>query len=470
MTMNGSSESHRRDRRRRTVRRVPAIGLALGPLLLLAAPLEAANNCSIQYSWTAGGSDQSTTLNVLAGQTVAVNQNSMRFVRNMGDTVVRLTLSGVPFPTINLAPAGRDPQVGSYLGAVTLVSAECATGTGSIQTITMPTCGGERVLYQGETRTDVWVEGLGVAGPGQQIVVSGSGVSAQIVESQLGRIRLRLIAASNAATGPRSVSITSPTFGPDQFDIVVHPKAVVSSSVGGPWEGSFQTNVDVTLQGQGLANLTGVNASINTGGGNPLIGANGSPLSVPPSVPATLLPGTNTATQAGIRLNFSQALQQATVQLNLFGDGAACSPMRVHSVNPRSPLVVNLPLAAQPFRENYVVEHRFNDTRREYRLGDVVTVDVRLATQQTQDAKLFWTVIPGTAVQQAGSVPYNPTAASNVLPAFAGQQNAVITFQVSQCTAPGTTNSVRFVTWKPDAGLDTSPNRKETTFTIRCLP
>jgi hypothetical protein len=62
---------------------------------------------------------------------------------------------------------------------------------------------------------------------------------------------------------------------------------------------------------------------------------------------------------------------------------------------------------------------------------------------------------------------YNPTARFNQITIPAGQQSYAVTFQIASC--PGAaTNAAKFVTWKPDVNNDTSPNRKETAFTILC--
>jgi hypothetical protein len=138
--------------------------VAAGLLLALAVPppaaaalpiaIAAGSSCSVEYGYNTGNAllgtyqNLTTSATIASGQTLTVNRARMNYIRNVGTPTVKASLSGAPFSPIELAQNGRDPQAGSYLGDITLVSLECLTGP------SQPTFGSAAQLIE-------WYQGLG---------------------------------------------------------------------------------------------------------------------------------------------------------------------------------------------------------------------------------------------------------------------------------------------------------------------
>lgn len=374
---------------------------------------------------------------------------------------------------------------------VILLFASVTTAWAKIERINGPKCNNRAVVVQG-TSSDFVIQGEWVDHAMDNSSVSGTGVSISITERRNGfqnnglpSVRFRITANNNAATGNRTVTLRYP-LGQDTFTLRVLQRANVTSESLPTFTQPFQNNVDVGLSGVGLSNVTQVSAVIKRDSFTPLLDAGGQDASGV-TVSAQVNPQTNNNSRADVRLNFSQRLTRATVEITLTSINS-CSGLR------GAPVRHTVTLTAPTGGPNYVKDHLFDRNNRSYRLGDVVTVTVRLdrpvpnpilsqvknrnkivakrITGKLQPAgeTVYWTVIPSNSVKQAGAsaTPYDANARNNRITIPPGQQTAVITFQVDRCTAAGERNTVKFVTWKPDPNDDSFPNRKETSFTINC--
>ncbi len=358
-----------------------------------------------------------------------------------------------------------------------------------IEKWTGPACSGLATITQGSGGT-YFIEGPGVDLT-TGLSVSNSALTATIQQRWngaqnaadggnvlWGKIKILVQASASAPVGSHIVYINYP-LGKDSFSIKVIGKANVTGATVPTFSVPFQSNIDVKLTGTGLSNVDatgGATVRIISDSFTQLLDSGGQAASGV-TVTAQADTSTNTDTQVLVRLNFSQRLTLATVEITL-RSGSICSGL--HPNGARFNVTVKAPVAGP----NYVKDHLFDRTDRTYKIGAVVTVTVRLDRAVTSGLNamdrstgvltgpgvVYWAVIPSNAIKQAGTsgTPYNPTARYNTITIPAGQQSKAITFQVSGCTAGGTSNSVRFVTWKPDLNNDTAPNRKETTFTILC--
>lgn len=374
---------------------------------------------------------------------------------------------------------------------------------GNIQDVIMEKCGDDRVLYQGETFDVCYATGFGIA-TATSVAVSGSGVSAEITERlplvrptpPTGRIRIKFTANRDAALGNRTVTVSGGTFGSGTFTIRIKPRARIPGPTLETINGTFKDNVVVGFSGENdISNIKFLSARVVDEGFNHPLDENGNQTS---NVTVTDEIITNTSTTATVRLNFSKTLSQASVRLRIWGNpNVACSGLRPFSENE---LIHIVDLKGKPVTENYVQEHIFDRNDLTYRIGDVVTVTIKLAkpapsllessvgvatqpasstgaqqggntsTNSTNTArKVYWALLPGDSFEQSGpaGTPYNPNAHHNEITFAQGAQTKTITFVVDQC-AGGNSASVKLVTWKPDPYNDAAPNRKETTFTIKC--
>lgn len=367
--------------------------------------------------------------------------------------------------------------------------------------ITMLKCGKKRVVYQGETFEECWARGPGIA-TALSASVSGSGVTAEIIERvplvqtapPKGKIKIKFTVTGSASTTRRKVTVTGPLWS-DTFRIYIKSKAKITGATVPSFEGFFQNNVDVTLTGKRISSIKIVGITVLSDAFHPVIGENGNPTSA--SVTASLKPGSNTSTKAVIRLNFGSKLQEATVRIRLFGGNSdACSGLRAHQ---STALTYDVKIKAAPYSQNYVQEHIFDRNNRTYKVGDIVSVTIKLAKPAKNPLlaaknlritpsrrkrgsrggrltkpgeQVYWTLLPSDKFQKAGpsGTPYNANAHHNVITVPAGSRTATITFQVAECPGSGFTNTVKLITWKPDSDDDSFPNRKEVPFTINCRP
>ncbi len=365
-----------------------------------------------------------------------------------------------------------------------------------IDRIDGPKCSGTATMTQGEGSNYI-IEGHGVD-LSTGISVSGSGVSGTIktrwngaqnqqrVGRMVGAIEIRLQASTNAATGTRTVYINYP-LGRDNFSLRIIGKGIISGASVPTFSAPFQSNVDIKLTGTGLSKVTptsyGVYFRIIKDAYHPLLDSGGQEISGV-SVTGLVNTATNTNYNVDVRLNFSHRLTRVTLMIYLRSSDN-CSGLNPSGAN------YTVTLTAPVGGPNYVKDHLFDRTSRSYRIGEVVGITIRLdravpmppiarvdprsRTRQTQQTSLpaevvYWAVVPSNAVQQAGAsgTPYNPVARYNQISIPAGQQSKAITFQISRCTAGGTSNTMKFVTWKPNPNNDLAPNRKETSFTVSC--
>jgi hypothetical protein len=356
-----------------------------------------------------------------------------------------------------------------------------------------PTCSGLATITQGGGGI-YFIEGAGVDLT-TGLSVSNSALTATIQEKLngaqnaaaggnllWGRLKIYVQASASAPAGSHYVYINYP-LGKDSFSIKVIGKANITGATLPTFSEPFQSNVDVKLAGTGLSNLNatgGATARIISDSFNPLLDSGGQAAPAGVTVTAQADLTTNTDTQVLVRLNFSQKLTKATVEISLRSNNP-CS-----GLNP-SGARYNVTLTAPMSSIIYVKDHLFDRTDRTYTVAysttALVTVTVRLDRPVPTLAPLamdrstglvtgpgvvYWAVVPSSGIKQAtGGTAYNPTARYNQITIPGGQQSYAITFQIASC--PGaSTNAAKFVTWKPDPNNDTSPNRKETSFTILC--
>ncbi|MDZ7653698.1 MAG: hypothetical protein U5L03_14685 [Burkholderiaceae bacterium] len=113
------------------------MNLVVQPALLAlaaaaAGPVWAANECKVEYGFFTGSGmnrqDQTTTVNMNAGQTLSVNRSNMNFVRNTGSNKVDVTLTGAISNNFTLDKNQRNPANGFYLTPVTLLKLLCTQG------------------------------------------------------------------------------------------------------------------------------------------------------------------------------------------------------------------------------------------------------------------------------------------------------------------------------------------------------
>jgi hypothetical protein len=188
---------------------------------------------------------------------------------------------------------------------------------------------------------------------------------------------------------------------------------------------------------------------------------------------------TNTDTQVPVRLTFAAdlpRLTKATVVIALSGS-STCSGL---------PASYTLTLNAPQRGPNYVASHKFD--RSSYSIGDPVTITIRLdrpvsgisgtakrpsltaVREKPATETVYWAVIPTDAIQQGGAsaAPFDPAARYNQITISEGQQTKTISFLVTKCPGGQKTQTIKFITWKPDPNSDSALNRKESSFTVNC--
>ena len=360
-------------------------------------------------------------------------------------------------------------------------------------------CDGVAALTQGGPIENYWIQGPGVDLT-TGLSVSNSALTATIVrkwnggQNQAdggnilwGKIQIRVNASASAPVGNHTVTIKYP-IGKDTFTVRVIRRASITRASVQTFSEPFYGNVDVRLIGTGLKNARLESVRIKRDAYNPLLDSSGQ--EVPPLssnvvyVTGLVNTATNTDAQVDVRLTFSQSLPRLTKTTIVFNFAylGGCSGF---------PATYTLTLMAPKGGPNYVSAHDFDRVNRSYRIGDVVTITIRLdrpvsisgvpitsppslrkspTRQQALGETVYWAVIPSNAVQQGGAsgAPYNPNLRYNQITIPVRQQSKAITFQISRCTAGGNINTMKFVTWKPNPNNDLVPNRKETNFTVSC--
>ncbi len=351
-------------------------------------------------------------------------------------------------------------------------------------------CGGVLTLTPGVSGT-VLVQGVGVDLTTGLTVSNSSALSSPTIVERLngfqnqaaggrlewGRLKISVTASASAVAGSYAVYINY-LAGRDTLPVKVLPKANITGATVPTFSGPFQSNVDVKLTGTSLSGATSVTATILRDSFTPLLDSGGQDAPAGVTVSAAVDTASNTATEALVRLNFSIRLTKATLKLAL-SSNSACNSLY-------SGASYTLTLSAPVSGPSYVKDHLFNPTTLRYGIGTTVTVTIRLDRPVgkgltalnrltglvTGPGVVYWAVIPSNAIKQAGTTgtPYDPNARFNTITIPEGQQSKTITFTVAACTSGGTSNTVKFITWKPDPNVDTSPNRKETNFIIVCTP
>ena len=390
------------------------------------------------------------------------------------------------------------------LSLVWLPSNRLSAQGGNIQDVIMEKCGNDRVLYQGETFDVCYATGFAIT-TAANVSVSGAGVTAEITERTpltkqvppSGRIRIKFTASKSAALGNRTVTVSGGTFGSGTFTIRIKPRALIPGPTLKTIDGTFKDNVVIGLSGENdISSIKGLSAIVVDEGLNHPLDENGNPTTEIQITDAIL---TNSSTNATVRLDFSKTLSQASVRLRIWGNpNVACSGLRPYH---EDALIHIVDIKGKPVTENYVQDHIYDRNDRTYKIGDVVAVTIKLAkpvpsllelsanqstaTQQASSSnlqpgtstsssntarKVFWALLPSDSFKQAGlsGTPYNGNAHHNEITFEHGSQTKTISFVVDKCSGGGNTASVKLVTWKPDPYSDSSPNRRETTFTIKC--
>lgn len=109
----------------------PHLGIALLVGLLYLPGAQAANECQVRYAYAPSFGQTSTqTVNLDAGQSVGVNRQNALYVENRKSHPVRVYRTGIG-AYVDLPANGRDPQVGNYIGNVTLQTIECHVAAAS---------------------------------------------------------------------------------------------------------------------------------------------------------------------------------------------------------------------------------------------------------------------------------------------------------------------------------------------------
>jgi hypothetical protein len=352
-------------------------------------------------------------------------------------------------------------------------------------------CGNDLVVHQG--RTDQVIEIFAHFSDlvAQSVAVSGSGVSASIAKrhngpenhgrgyGNIGSVEIRFNVSSTAAAGNRTVTVRNAEGqAVESFTMRVIARASVTNTSVASLSGPFRT-VDVTFDGSGLSNAFATVTIKRDQAFRDAAGAN-IPGSQQVFATASVNSQTNSNSRAVVTLNFNNIdLTQVTVEIALKSTNA-CSGLLGFSDGLKRTVAISAPLGT-----NFVKDVIFDRNNKTYKVGDVVSVTVRLNRpvpqkkggsliggigKQTAGENVFWTLLPSNAFEQAGptGTPFNANAHHNTITVATGNQTATITFKVKSCPGSGLTNTVKLVTWKPDAFNDTAPNRKEFSFTIDC--
>jgi len=358
-------------------------------------------------------------------------------------------------------------------------------------------CDGVAAVIQGGTQTftiqGVGVDlatGLSVSNPSLSAVIerrwNGAQNQADGGNIAWGKLQVRVTAGANAPAGNHTVTIRYP-IGQDSFSLKVISLARITGATVPSFTQPFSGTFDVVLTGAGLAGARVSSVQFKRDAYTPLLDSSGQEL---PSlsigyvyVTGTVDTANNTDAQVPVRLTFAASLPRltkATVVIALSGSGS-CSGL---------PASYALNLSAPMAGPNYVASHTFD--RSSYTIGDPVTITIRLdravaaaairptptgvqAAPSGIQAKpagetVYWAVIPSGAIQQGGAsaTPFDPAARYNKITISEGQQVKVISFLVTKCPGGQITQTIKFITWKPDPNNDSAPSRKETSFTVNC--
>ena len=357
-------------------------------------------------------------------------------------------------------------------------------------------CDGVAAVIQGGTQTFTiqgvgvdFATGLSVSNPSLSAVIerrwNGAQNQADGGNIAWGKLQVKVTAGANTPAGNHTVTIKYP-IGQDSFALRVIGLARITGATVPSFTQPFSGTVDVVLTGTGLAGARVSSVQFKRDAYTPLLDSSGQelpPLSNYVYITGTVDTANNTDTQVPVRLTFAATLPRltkATVVIALSGSGS-CSGL---------PASYTLNLSAPMSGPNYVASHTFD--RSSYTIGDPVTITIRLdraagatdgrrpplgiqAAPSREQAKLagetvYWAVIPSGAILQGGAsaTPFDPAARYNQITISEGQQVKVISFLVTKCPGGQTTQTIKFITWKPDPNNDTAPNRKESSFTVNC--
>jgi len=351
----------------------------------------------------------------------------------------------------------------------------------SITGITGPKCNNVPAVIQGRSQ-DFTIRGEWVDWANNKSRVSGRGVRLRIISKRAAgknsTVVIRLTANANAATGVRRVTLRYPS-GQDRFNLRVIPRASITRARVPSFTQPFQNNVDVTLEGVSLNNITSVNAVLVNDSFNPVLDAGGQPLSGGVVVRATVNQRTNSRTRAVVRLNFTRRLSRARVELQLRSTNG-CS-----GIGNTVALSRTVTISAPATGPNYVDEITF-PFGSSFTVGSVATIEVKLERpvraplrvskkrpllRRNQGDIVFWKVIPADAfVQAPGGTPYNPNAFNRItIPP--GDESQRITIRVRECprgNAVSPNRTVKIQTWRLNTNTTQPPNFKEKLFSISC--
>jgi hypothetical protein len=338
--------------------------------------------------------------------------------------------------------------------------------------------------------------GLSVSNPSLSAVIerrwNGAQNQADGGNIAWGKLQVKVTAGANAPAGNHTVTIRYP-IGQDSFALRVIGIARITGATVPTFTQPFSGTVDVVLTGTGLSGASVSSVQFKRDAYTPLLDSSGQEL---PSlstnrvgyiyITGTVNTANNTDAQVPVRLTFAAdlpRLTKATVVIALSGS-SGCSGF---------PASYTLNLSAPMGGPNYVASHTFD--RPSYTIGDPVTITIRLdrAAGATDGRRtlsgtqvkpvgetaypvkplgetVYWAVIPSGAIQQGGvsATPFDPAARYNKITISEGQQTKVISFLVTKCPGGQNTQTIKFITWKPDPNNDSAPIRKETSFTVNC--
>ena len=356
----------------------------------------------------------------------------------------------------------------------------------AIREIQMAKCNGTAVIHQGAEGVVCLLKGDGVDLAQGNPAVSGSGVTATIIESKTGlqnqnqsggasaSIKIRFNCSENAHAGDRTVTLRYPTGQPDQFALRVIPRARVTGTDLPTLAGSFRQNVDIVLRGQNLQSAVVLAAIVNDAS-HPLLSPKLQPTNA--SISATVV--SNSSTEIRVRLNFTATLGMATVRFTL-GSADECSGL----FSPGATVDVTLD-AVGGSNLTFVqsIAFPFGDSPK---IGSVAKVRVNFTQPARADTPvfdpgsgrrisgigqdvLFFILEPADAFAQvAGGTPYDATKLNEItIPA--GDQLIDLSFLVKKCPGSGNKSAVFVKTWMQNPNVNTTPQFKQAQFFVDCL-
>ncbi len=356
-----------------------------------------------------------------------------------------------------------------------------------------PICNGAPCLTPGKAGT-YYVEGPGVDLT-TGLAVSNAALTATIQRKWngaenaasggnplYGKLQIYISASASAPGGNHIVYINYNLGLKDNLTV-----KVVTASITGYSAPTFSapvvtTTVRLTGTGLGYA-LTNATVDIIKDATHPLLNAFGMDTQNAGTL-GNVEASTNTDTQADVKVNFQQALTKVTLKITL----ASTNPCSGLSRQGGASFTLSLTAPKSPILGS-VIRHTYDKPVASYKVGDIVNVTVLLDSPVCLPTKtfdtsltkiptchtpgtLYWYVSPSTtAIQQAGSTPYNPASTLNQITVPGGQQTAVISFKIVRCHTGGQQfNSLWFITRKPDPNNMNAPNHLPTNFSYSCTP